>query len=110
MEEILILEYGGVQEIETSNEEWEVEIRRPIDRENLELDLQTNVHGMVEDAFQQVNELGALEDKAMEVVEQAFEIANGLQEEANVGNGNNNANELSINIEEEHEPLGKMAS
>jgi hypothetical protein len=65
---------------------------------------------MVKDAFQQVNELATLEDRAMEIVEETFEIANGLQEEAIVGNGSNNANELPINIEEEHEPWGEVAS
>lgn len=63
---------------------------------------------MVEDTFQQVDELVASENNTMEIVEEAFEITNGLQEEANVGNGNNSANELPINIEEERKPLGKV--
>jgi hypothetical protein len=64
---------------------------------------------MVENAFQQVDEHATLKDIATEIVEKAFEIANGLQEEANVGDGNNSAYELPINIEEEHEPLGEVA-
>jgi hypothetical protein len=42
---------------------------------------------MVEDAFQQVDEPAALKDKEMEIIEKAFEIANGLQEEANAKDG-----------------------
>jgi hypothetical protein len=44
----------------------------------LELDLQINAHDMVEDTFQQVDELVASENNTMEIVEEAFEITNGL--------------------------------
>ncbi len=63
---------------DSSYEKWEAKFRRPIDRENLELDLQINAHDMVEDTFQQVDELVASENNTMEIVEEAFEITNGL--------------------------------
>ncbi len=88
------------------DEEWEVEFRRPIEQQNLKLDLQTNIRAMVEDAFQQVNEPMALEERTMEIIEEAFVVADGLQEEANVGNANNNEDKLLGNIEVNHELLG----
>ncbi len=37
-------------------------------------------------------------------------VANGLQEEANVGNVSDSENEVLGNIEVDHEPLGEVAS
>jgi hypothetical protein len=62
---------------------------------------------MVEDTFQQVDELVTSENNTTEIVEEAFEITNGLYEEANAGNGNNSADELPINIGEERKPWEK---
>jgi len=92
------------------DEEWEVEFRRPIEQQNLKLGLQTNIRAMVEDVFQQVNEPMALEERTMEIIEEAFVVADGLQEEANVRNGNNNEDKLLGNIEVDHELLGEVAS
>lgn len=92
------------------DEEWEVEFRRPIEQQNLKLGLQTNIRAMVEDVFQQVNEPMALEERTMEIIEEAFVVADGLQEEANVRNANNNEDKLLGNIEVDHELLGEVAS
>jgi len=46
----------------------------------------------------------------MEIIEEAFVVADGLQEEANVRNGNNNEDKLLGNIEVDHELLGEVAS
>jgi hypothetical protein len=63
---------------------------------------------MVEDVFQQVDEPMALEERTMEIVEEAFVVANGLQEEVNGGNASNNEDKLLGNIEMDHEPLGEV--
>jgi len=64
---------------------------------------------MVEDVFQRVDELMALLKRTMEIVQEAFVVANGLQKEANVGNVSNNEDELPRNIEVDHEPLRGVA-
>jgi hypothetical protein len=64
---------------------------------------------MVEDVFQRVDELMALLKRTMEIVQEAFVVANGLQKEANVGNVSNNEDELPRNIEVDHETLRGVA-
>ncbi len=36
---------------DSSNEEWESKFKKPIEQQNLELDLQIDIRGMVEDTF-----------------------------------------------------------
>ncbi len=94
----------------SSDEEWELEFRRPIEHQNLELDLQIYIRAMVEDVFQQVDEPMALKERTMEIVKEVFVVLDGLQEEANVGNASNSEDELFGNIEVDHEPLREVAS
>jgi hypothetical protein len=65
---------------------------------------------MVEDAFQQVDELTTLEKRTMEIIEEAFVVADGLHEEVNARDGNNNEDEQVGNIAMEREPLGEETS
>lgn len=103
----LNLECGWVQERDSSDEEWELEFKRPIEHQNLELDLQIYIRAMVEDVFQQVDEPMALKDRTMEIVKEVFVVLDGLQEEANVGNASNSEDEL---FGVDHEPLREVAS
>jgi len=69
MEEILVLECGGVQEIEILHmKNGKLNAKNLLNIKNLEFDLQTNIRAMVEDVFQQVNEPMALEERIMESV------------------------------------------
>lgn len=62
---------------DSSHEKWEAEWKTPITKHNQELSLHTNIHGMVQDAFQQVDQPNILEEKAREVAEKAFMIVDG---------------------------------
>jgi len=64
---------------------------------------------MVEDIFQQVDEPTTLEERTMEIVEEAFMVVNGLHEEADARDGSNSEVEQEGNIAMEHEPLGEEA-
>lgn len=63
---------------DSSYEEWEAEWKTPITKHNQEFGLHTNIRGMVQDPFQQVDQPNILEEKAMEVPEKAFMIFDGL--------------------------------
>lgn len=75
----------------------------------MELDLQMDICGMVEDDFQQVDEPTTLEERTMEIIEEAFMVVNGLHEETNARDGNNSEDEHEGNIVMECEPLGEEA-
>jgi hypothetical protein len=85
--------WRGPRDIDYSNEEWKVEFKRPIEQQSLELDLQMDIHGIVENAFQQVDEPTTLEERTMEIIEEAFVVVDGLHEEANAKDGSNNEDE-----------------
>jgi hypothetical protein len=64
---------------------------------------------MVEDAFQQVDEPMALDEKTVENVEKAFMVVDGFAIVVIEGY-NNGKNEVPIEIEREFEPLGEATS
>jgi hypothetical protein len=46
----------GPREQDSSDEEWKVEWENPLNNRSLQLDLETYICGMVQHAFQQVDE------------------------------------------------------
>ncbi len=76
----------------------------------MDLDLHMDIRGMVEDDFQQVDEPTTLEERTMEIIEEAFVVVDGLHEKTNARNGNNSEDEQEGNIAMECEPLGEETS
>ncbi len=72
----------------SQDEEWLEEFKVPTRQQAQELDYVFDMQAMVVDALQQVNDLVALEAKALDVVEKAFNVVNELQEGKNEGNRN----------------------
>ncbi len=60
--------WRGLKDKDFSYEEWEVAWKTFIMQQNQELDLHTKIYGMVQDAFQQVDQLNILEEISIEVV------------------------------------------
>lgn len=67
------------------DEEWEKELKKLAIKCQQELDAHVDVRGMVEDVFQCNDEPPTLEEKVVGIVGEAFGVANGVEEEANVG-------------------------
>jgi hypothetical protein len=89
MEGIQNIKFGEDQTIETSSdEEWEEEYRVPTRQQTQELDCTIDMQVMVVDAFQQANDLMALEVKALDVMEEAFRVVDELQGGRNEGDTN----------------------
>jgi hypothetical protein len=64
---------------------------------------------MVKYVFQQADELMTLSKKAVEIVEEALQIVDGLHEEFNEG-GHSNEGDVPPMFEGDHEPLGERSS
>ncbi len=66
-----------------------------------------DICGMVEDAFQHVDESMALEERTIKIVEEEFMVVNGLPREVAKGY-NNGEGEVPTKIEREHELLEEL--
>jgi hypothetical protein len=74
--------WKGPGEKDASNEEWETEVRRPFKPHDGRLDEGLDMHAMVEDAFDQIDEAPAhpstLEEQIEDIVMDAFTVVDEL--------------------------------
>ncbi len=96
--------WRGLSSRNSLDEDWEEHFRVPTRHWTLELDFVVDMRTMVVDAFQQINDPVVLEVRVLDIVEEAFRIADGLQEGGKEGEPNGDVEVPFDN--ERQQPLG----
>jgi len=88
MDGIQVRVWKGLGNKDSSNEEWEEHFRVLARQQTQGLDFAIDMRVMVVDAFQQTNDPMVLENRALDIVEKTFRVADGLYEGGNEGEPN----------------------
>jgi len=70
--------WRGLGERDSSNDEWEEDFWSPAMTHEPQLDVDINICQMVDDVFNTINNVGAVEERAHDVVMEAFTMANNV--------------------------------
>ncbi len=91
----------------SANEECEEEFRRPVPQQQSQpFESAIDVQAMVANAFQQLDDHVLMGKKVVDITEDVFRVANGLEEKTNEGDIDG-ATEIPFDIEDQ-QPLGDV--